>query len=457
MRLGDALIAAFTGLVTFMLVIGPVTSMNWNEAGALALATFATPLFVQAADAYQTVAFSSRAGQLGRTLGAWTILFAGFAVLAIFFDVGDAADRRWFGVWFGLGAAVLLIERVALGSFIRRWAQEARLGRKAVIVGGGENAGELIRALESASGNDVHICGVFDDRSNERSPASVAGYPKLGNVAELLEFARIARVDLLIVTIPISAKGRVAEILKTLWVLPVDIRLSAHTEKLRFRPRAYSYVGKVPMVALAARPIQNWDIVMKRAFDLVVGGLALLLASPFMLATAIAIKLDSPGAVFFRQKRYGFNNEVIDVFKFRSMYADRCDPEAKVAVTRGDNRVTRVGRFIRKSSLDELPQLFNVLRGELSLVGPRPHAVNAHTSERLWNDVVDGYFARHRVKPGVTGWAQVNGWRGEVDTPAKLQNRVDHDLYYIENWSILFDIIILARTPFALAKAENAF
>jgi Undecaprenyl-phosphate glucose phosphotransferase len=457
MRLGDATIAGFTGLVAFLLVIGPVTSMNWSEAGALALATFATPLFVQAADAYQTGAFSSRAGQLGRTLGAWTILFAGFAVVATFFEVGEAADRRWFGVWFGLGAAVLLIERVVLARFIRRWAQDARLGRKAVIVGGGETAGELIRSLESTPGNDVHICGVFDDRSNERSPASVAGYPKLGNVAELVEFARVARIDLLIVTIPISAKGRVAEILKTLWVLPVDIRLSAHTEKLRFRPRAYSYVGKVPMVALAARPIQNWDTVVKRAFDLVVGGFALLFASPFMLATAIAIKLDSPGPVFFRQKRYGFNNEVIEIFKFRSMYAERCDPEAKVAVTRGDSRVTRVGRFIRKSSLDELPQLFNVLRGELSLVGPRPHAVNAHTSERLWNDVVDGYFARHRVKPGVTGWAQVNGWRGEVDTPAKLQNRVDHDLYYIENWSILFDLIILARTPFALAKAENAF
>ncbi|MET0313660.1 MAG: sugar transferase, partial [Hansschlegelia sp.] len=173
--------------------------------------------------------------------------------------------------------------------------------------------------------------------------------------------------------------------------------------------------------------------------------------------TAVAIKLDSSGPVFFRQKRYGFNNEVIDIFKFRSMYADRCDPEAKTVVTRGDSRVTRVGQFIRKSSLDELPQLINVLRGELSLVGPRPHAVNAHTSERLWNDVVDGYFARHRVKPGVTGWAQVNGWRGEVDTPSKLQNRVDHDLYYIENWSILFDVAILARTPFALVKTENAF
>ncbi|MET0315078.1 MAG: sugar transferase, partial [Hansschlegelia sp.] len=321
MRVGDAAIAAFSGLAAYRLVIGPLSSMDWGEAGALAAATLATPLFVQAAEAYQTSAFASRAGQLGRTIGAWTILFAGFAVIATFFDTGGAADRRWFGVWFGLGAAALLIERVALASFVRRWAQEARLGRKAVIVGGGETAGELIRSLESTPGNDVHICGVFDDRSNDRSPASVAGYPKLGNVAELVEFARIARIDLLIVTIPISAKGRVAEILKTLWVLPVDIRLSAHTEKLRFRPRAYSYVGAVPMVSLAAKPIQNWDIVVKRAFDLVVGALALLFASPFMLATAIAIKLDSPGPVFFRQKRYGFNNEVIDIFKFRSMYA----------------------------------------------------------------------------------------------------------------------------------------
>ncbi len=162
--------------------------------------------------------------------------------------------------------------------------------------------------------------------------------------------------------------------------------------------------------------------------------------------------------MLFKQKRYGFNNELIEVYKFRSMYADRLDATASKLVTRDDPRVTRVGRFIRKTSIDELPQLFNVVfKGDLSLVGPRPHAVQAKAADRQYDEVVDGYFARHRVKPGMTGWAQINGWRGETDTQEKIQQRVEHDLYYIENWSILFDLRILALTPISLVKATNAF
>ena len=162
--------------------------------------------------------------------------------------------------------------------------------------------------------------------------------------------------------------------------------------------------------------------------------------------------------MLFRQKRYGFNNELIEVYKFRSMYVDQADANAAKLVTKDDPRVTRVGRFIRKTSLDELPQLFNVVfKGNLSLVGPRPHALQAKAADRLYDDVVDGYFARHRVKPGITGWAQINGWRGETDTAEKIQHRVEHDLYYIENWSVLFDLYILAMTPFRLLQTENAY
>jgi len=198
--------------------------------------------------------------------------------------------------------------------------------------------------------------------------------------------------------------------------------------------------------------------VMKWLFDKFVGGLLLLATSPILLLTAIAIKLDSRGPVFFKQKRYGFNNELIEVFKFRSMYVDQCDATASKLATKNDPRVTRLGRFLRKASIDELPQLINVVfKGDLSLVGPRPHAVHAKAENRLYDEAVDGYFARHRVKPGITGWAQVNGWRGETDTHEKIQRRVEHDLYYIENWSLLFDLYILATTPAALAKTENAY
>src|SRR5204862_2304318 len=197
-------------------------------------------------------------------------------------------------------------------------------------------------------------------------------------------------------------------------------------------PRAYSFAGTVPLIDIVDKPITDWDVVVKWVFDKSVAALALLALAPVMALVALAIKLDSKGPVLFRQKRHGFNNELIDVFKFRSMFVDQADANAAKLVTKGDPRVTRVGRFIRKTSLDELPQLFNVMRGELSLVGPRPHAVNAHTSERLFEQVVDGYFARHRVKPGVTGWAQINGWRGEIDTPEKIRRRTEYDLDYIE-------------------------
>jgi Undecaprenyl-phosphate glucose phosphotransferase len=246
--------------------------------------------------------------------------------------------------------------------------------------------------------------------------------------------------------------------LKQLWVLPVDIRLSAHMSKLRLASRAYSYLGDVPVFDVADRPISDWNLVAKWLFDHVVAIVAIILLSPVMIATAIAIKLDSPGPVLFRQKRHGFNNELIEVFKFRSMYVNQADAAAAKLVTKDDPRVTRVGRFIRKTSIDELPQLFNVLLGQLSIVGPRPHALQAKAANVLYYEAVEGYFARHRVKPGITGWAQIHGWRGETDTLDKIMQRVNHDLYYIEHWSLLLDLYILVMTPVSLlARSENAY
>ena len=211
--------------------------------------------------------------------------------------------------------------------------------------------------------------------------------------------------------------------------------------KLRFRPRAYSYIGNVPVLDIFDKPIADWNMVLKSAFDRMIGALMLIGLSPVMLLTALAVKLDSRGPIFFRQNRYGFNNELIEVWKFRSLYHAQSDATASTLVGVGDSRVTKVGRIIRKTSLDELPQLFNVVfYGNLSLVGPRPHALNAKAETRLYEEAVDGYFARHRVKPGITGWAQINGWRGNTDTQEKIQQRIEHDLYYIENWSLLFDI-----------------
>jgi Undecaprenyl-phosphate glucose phosphotransferase len=302
------------------------------------------------------------------------------------------------------------------------------------------------------------VIGIFDDRGNDRSGKNCGGLPKLGSVDDLIEFGRRTRVDLIIFSLPISAEGRILQMLKKLWVLPLDIRLAAHTKDLQFRPRSHSFLGAIPVIDLFDRPIADWDVVMKWLFDMIVGSLILLAALPVMALVALAIKIESRGPVIFKQKRYGFNNEPIDVYKFRSLYIDQCDAIASQVVTKDDPRVTCVGRLIRKASLDELPQLFNVVfEGKLSLVGPRPHAINGKVEARLFDEAVDGYFARHRMKPGITGWAQINGWRGEINTQEQIKCRVEHDLYYIENWSLLFDLYIVAKTPFALTNTENAY
>jgi Undecaprenyl-phosphate glucose phosphotransferase len=389
---------------------------------------------------------------------AWSLVLLALVTVMFFARLGDLYSRVWLAGFYGIGLLALYAERVILYRKVRRWTREGRLDRRAVIVGGGEPGEALVTALGQQDDSEVRLLGVFDDRGDERAPNFCGGLPKLGSVDELVEFARKTRVDLVLFSLPISAEGRILQMLKKLWVLPVDIRLSAHTNQLRFRPRSYSYIGSVPVLDVFDRPIADWDVVMKSLFDRVVGGLALVALSPLMALTALAIKLDSRGPVLFKQKRYGFNNELIEVYKFRSMYVDQSDATAAKLVTKGDPRVTRVGRFIRKTSLDELPQLFNVVfKGDLSLVGPRPHAVHAKAVDRLYDEAVDGYFARHRVKPGITGWAQINGWRGETDSQEKIQARVEHDLYYIENWSILLDLYILLKTPFALAKTENAY
>jgi Undecaprenyl-phosphate glucose phosphotransferase len=392
-------------------------------------------------------------------VSAWAFVFLLFIGVSFFARFGGAVSRVWLSSFFVVGLAALVAERTLLRALIKRWAQQGRLDRRTVIVGADANGETLIQDLHAQEDSDIQILGVFDDRSDKRSMDTIAGAPKLGKVDDIIEFARRTRVDLVLFALPISAETRILAMLQKLWVLPLDIRLSAHTNKLRFRPRSYSYIGKVPTLDVFEAPITDWDLVMKWVFDRVVGGLILIAALPLMALVALAIKLDSPGPVLFRQKRFGFNNERIDVFKFRSLFHDQADPMAKTVVTKGDSRVTRVGRFIRKTSLDELPQLFNVVfKGNLSLVGPRPHAVQGRLKSQLFDEAVDGYFARHRVKPGITGWAQVNGWRGEVDSAEKIQKRVEFDLHYIENWSVLSDIYILLKTPISLlTKNENAY
>ena len=320
--------------------------------------------------------------------------------------------------------------------------------RRAVVAGGGEHAFRLIRGLAARPQSDVRLYGIFDDRDDVRSPPQVLGLPKLGGYDDLIGFIRKSEVDMVIISLPLEAEERINWLLTKLKVLPVEVRLSAFSQDYAFSPGS-----RDPLISAIRGTFAPERRLAKRLFDIIFSTLALLLTWPVMLAAALAIWLETGGPVFFRQKRHGYNDRVIDVLKFRSMYIEAMDPEARRIVTRNDPRVTRVGGFLRRTSIDELPQLFNVLWGDLSLVGPRPHAVDALSSrQERFSSIVDDYSARHRLPPGITGWAQIHGLRGEVDVPEKLRDRFEYDLYYIENWSMLLDLQILLRTPLSLLQ-----
>lgn len=457
LRLGEFLCIAGLGMAIYFAYVGVSDEIVEYLIASFGV-SFATVLAFQWLELYDIPALRTRIEQLSRlSLALAVVLLVAFAI-SFFAKLDGTFSRLWAAMWFSAGLFMLYAGRFAVSSLVRKWTREGRLIRRTAIVGGGPAGESLVESLQAQKDSDLQICGFFDDRADDRSQNKLIGVPKLGNIDDLVEFARRTRLDLLLVSLPITAEERVLQMVRKLWVLPVDLRLAAHMSRLRFRPRAYSYIGNVPVLDVFDRPLADWDVVLKTMFDRVLGALMLVALSPVMALVALAVKLDSRGPIFFKQKRYGFNNELIEVYKFRSMYTDMSDDTAAKLVTKDDPRVTRVGRFIRKTSLDELPQLINVaIKGNLSLVGPRPHALQAKAANRLYDQVVDGYFARHRVKPGITGWAQVNGWRGETDTPEKIQRRVEHDLYYIENWSVLFDLYILAKTPFALLKSENAF
>jgi Undecaprenyl-phosphate glucose phosphotransferase len=409
------------------------------------------PIFLEVAGLYKLDALLAPSKNVARIVMVWLFSFAVFAVAILFLKFGVNVSRVWVATWATSGFFFFAAFRFIIASTLRHVNKSGQFNRRAVIVGGGENAAKVISAIQGSTASGINLIGMFDDRDDARATPELRGLHKLGNVDDLIEFVRATRIDTLLITLPVTAEDRLMQILNRLWILPVDIRLSAYGQKIRYRPRAYSYLGNVPCLDVFDRPLGDWGPFLKAILDKAIAVVATLLLSPLMLATAIAIKLESKGPVLFKQKRYGFNNELIEV------YTDKTDADASKLVSKGDPRVTKVGRIMRKTSLDELPQLFNVLKGDLSLVGPRPHATKAKAGEDLYEHVVDGYFARHKVKPGMTGWAQINGWRGETDTAEKIERRVEHDLYYIENWSLAFDILILARTPFSLINTEQAY
>lgn len=354
-------------------------------------------------------------------------------------------------------AAVLsMLWRAALSSQVPGLIQKGRLGLRVIVAGGGEEARTTLTQLTKLRRQGVQVLGFFDDRDAVRSPMVQEGVAKLGRISDMPAYLRATPVDLVIVTMPPRAEARIGQMLSDLWTMPVDIRLAPVHTTLFYRPRTYRWLGEVALLDLFDRPLRGGDAALKRGFDLCLGALLVILLAPLLALIALAIRLDSPGPVFFRQAREGYASRPFLVWKFRSLHHAQRDPGAVVPVTAGDMRVTRLGRMLRRTSLDEVPQLFNVIEGSMSLVGPRPHAVGARNRELVFASVVRSYAARHRVKPGITGLAQVQGLRGPVQTPDQISRRVALDLDYIDRWSLALDLRILAKTLPSVLRGENA-
>lgn len=405
-------------------------------------------------------------GSLWIVMRGTALRFAKFAGIALALGfVTRSLDNlpRSLGVMLlCLGFALVAFSRLLLIQQFRLLERIGLLAETVAIVGAGPLADRLIHQLLQCTPNSIDIVGVFDDRTESLESTKtreVRGkVVPVGTLADLINIGKTRSIDWVLLTMPSTADRRLLSIVHSLKALAVPVGLCPQNLGLLLPYRRINYVGdNLPVTLLSDRPIRRWNAVVKSAEDLLLGSVITLLLLPIMGLIALAIKIDSPGPVLFRQRRHGTNNDEFEVFKFRTM---RCTAELNPAQLKQtslhDKRITPLGRILRKSSLDELPQLFNVLRGEMSLVGPRPHAINMRTEERLGHEIIDAYPHRHRVKPGMTGWAQVNGSRGATETREQLRRRVELDLEYVENWSPLFDLKILVMTFWVVLRGTNA-
>jgi Undecaprenyl-phosphate glucose phosphotransferase len=419
----------------------------------------AATLFVvglQYIGAYTLNRLSMLRWQLTHSIAMWSAVVCFLLVLAFLAKVFGTYSRAWTLCWIVTAPAFIVIERTILWLAIGRWLTQGYFTRNVVIVGAGEHGQRLIAKICASQNPNIAICGIFDDRKS-RIPRSISGCNVLGNTDDLLSFARQSPINEVIITIPFDAGERIKHLVKKLKPLPAELRLSPLAIADQFPFCRISYIGDVPLIDIFDQPIKHWNAVIKWIEDKVFSVALILFFAPLMAVIALLIKLESRGPVFFVQERFGFNNNTIRVMKFRTMYANCTDFSGAERTVYGDPRVTHVGRILRPLSLDELPQLFNVLRGDMSLIGPRPHAIAMKVGDLLYWDAIEEYPQRHRVMPGITGWAQVNGCRGEIDTVEKARTRLMHDLFYIEHWCFWLDLKILALTLPILLKRENAY
>jgi putative colanic acid biosynthesis UDP-glucose lipid carrier transferase len=386
-----------------------------------------------------------------RTLFEWSMVVLILVAVALVMSIQHLFSRDVLNAW-ALATGVNLAGAHWVSAQVARWMsrKNARTQRH-IVVGINDVGVELVRRMNAQAWTSEFM-GYFDFREPERLPAAALAQLK-GHAKDVAKYVREHGIHSVYIAVPISNASRIQELLAELRDTTASVYFLPDIFSFDLVQPRYIEINGMPALSFTETPLQGLCGVRKRATDVILALLAIALTWPLLLAIAVAVRLSSAGPAIFKQKRYGLNGEEILVYKFRTMTVCEDGPNV-VQATRGDRRVTRIGQFLRRTSLDELPQMFNVLFGDMSVVGPRPHAV-AHNE--LYRKLISGYMVRHKVRPGITGWAQVNGLRGETDTIDKMEQRVRYDLEYLQHWSLWFDIRILFRTLWMVLKRENAY
>jgi len=381
----------------------------------------------------------------------WTIVFIGLVLYATAIQVTDTLSRLWLGGWFGLSLTfVILLRLIVRGA--AAWVRSRGMDlRSAVIVGANPDAQRIVDVLQHNVWAGIDLRGWFATSADR---GELAGAAALGKLEGLERYVQLHGIDQVWVALPMRDEAAIAATLQQLQHSTADIKFVPDLFGMQLLNHSVEQVAGLPVINLRSSPLDGNAYLVKSVMDRVLGALILLLIAPLLVAIAAGVKLSSPGPILFRQARHGMSGRPIEVWKFRSMRVHCEDGGQVTQARRGDARITPFGAFLRRTSLDELPQFFNVLQGSMSIVGPRPHAL-AHNEQ--YKDLVDQYMQRHRVKPGITGWAQVNGLRGETDTVEKMARRVEYDLYYLQNWSPWFDLRIILMTTFKGFAGSNAY
>ncbi len=459
----DAEFAPLMRLVDFVLIYAglwlPTYARGevWDQR-SWAAATIAAVLFMAIAQSLRLYESARGARLKAQLVRAWSGWFVGVVPVLLFLlfisKRSEDYSRVIVTIWFLLAPLLISVWRTFATLTLRELRARGYNTRKAAIVGMTELGEQVARQMLSTPSLGLEVSGFYDDRTGERChPIPRALGERTGSLGDVVDAARSGEVSLIYIAFPLRAEPRINQLLRELADTTASVYLAADFLAFDLLHARWGTIGNVPTVSLHETPFYGVDGWLKRFEDILVGSLILMLISIPMLIIGICVKLTSPGPALFRQRRYGLNGEVIDVLKFRSMTVTEDGPEIKQA-TKDDARITKLGAFLRRTNLDELPQFINVLGGSMSIVGPRPHAV-AHNE--LYRSKIQGYMLRHKVKPGITGWAQVNGWRGETDTLEKMEKRIEHDLDYIRNWSLLWDLQIIFMTVFGAGARQNAY